>query len=321
LDLKKLIPTYTPLSKPLEFEYKFTIFTSIYNRANTLHRVFNSLQKQTYTNFELLLINDGSKDNSHKVALELIKTANFKVRYINNVVNRHKMACLVQGIELAQGEFFLPFDSDDECVENALETFLDIFNSIPKERLDSISGVTCLCVDQNGNLIDEKLKGTPFYSSSFENRVLNLSLSEKWGFTKTEILKGISINPEVFSQGYIPEGVIWSLLSKHNFKTVYTNDVLRIYYLNTENRISKQNHKNDAFGMAVFSLCLLNWFSKDYFWNYPKIILTRIYTLLRAAIFLDFEKSDYTNAIEDRSMKFIFSSLWPFKKLLLKLIG
>src|SRR5690606_15351129 len=108
---------YTPLSKPLEFEYKFTIFTSIYNRANTLHRVFNSLQKQTYTNFELLLINDGSKDNSHKVALELIKTANFKVRYINNVVNRHKMACLVQGIELAQGEFFLPFDSDDECVE------------------------------------------------------------------------------------------------------------------------------------------------------------------------------------------------------------
>ncbi|MCX7548393.1 glycosyltransferase family 2 protein [Xanthomarina sp. F1114] len=321
MDLKKLIPTYTPIKNPTEFEYKFTIFTPIFNRADTLHRVFNSLQKQTYSNFELLLINDGSTDNSHEVALELIKSANFKVRYINNLVNRHKMACMIQGVELAKGEFFLPLDSDDECVENALEVFLNRYNSIPKKLMSYVSGVTCLCADQNGNLIGEKFKQTPFLSSSFKNRLNNLNLEEKWGFTKTDILKGISINPIIFSKGYIPEGIIWNLLSKHHFKTVYTNDVLRIYYLDTENSISKQSYQDEAIGTAVFSLCFLNWFSKDYFWKNPKVILARIYTLLRASSFLDIKKGDYIRAIEDKRMKTLFNLLWPFKKIIFKVIG
>ena len=321
MDLKKLLPTYTPISKPNEYEFKYTIFTPVYNRADTIHRVFSSLEKQTYTNFELLIINDGSKDNSHEVIQDLISKSNLKIRYINNETNRHKMACLIQGIELAKGEFFLTLDSDDECVENALEVFLKRYDEIPKEKLPRISGVTCLCLNQFGNLIDEKFKTDPYYSNSFKNRLENQTLQEKWGFIKTDILRGVSVNPEVYSKGYIPEGIIWNLFSKHNYDTVYTNDTLRIYHMDTGNRISNQNHKNDAYGMAVFSLCILNWFKKDYFWKNPKVFLIRIYSLLRASIFLDFKLSDYLKAIDDKSMRFLFRLFWPFKNMLLKIIG
>ncbi|TYA58942.1 glycosyltransferase family 2 protein [Formosa maritima] len=321
MNLKELLPTYNSLEKPTEFDYKFTIFTPVYNRADTIHRVFNSLERQTFKDFELLIINDGSKDNSHEVIQELISKSKLNIRYVNNETNRHKMACIVQGINLAKGEFFLPLDSDDECVENALEVFLKIYNNIPLEKQSYISGVTCLCVDQHGNLIDEKFKETPFYSSSFENRLNELSLEEKWGFVKTDILKGVYINPEVFSKGYIPEGIIWNLLSKHQFKTVFTNDIQRIYYLDTGNRISNQNHKNDAFGMAVFSLCILNWFYKDYFWKNPKVFLIRVYSLIRAAIFLDFKRQDYIKALDSKKIKLLVNLCWPFKKMFFKIIG
>jgi glycosyltransferase involved in cell wall biosynthesis len=315
MPLKELLPSYTPLVNSSRFDYKFTVFTPVYNRADTIHRVFDSLEKQTFKDFELLIINDGSKDNSHDVIKKLISKSHLNIHYINNETNRHKMACIIQGVELAKGEFFLPLDSDDKCVENALEIFLKRYQSIPEEKQDKISGVTCLCEDQDGNLIDEKFKISPFYSSSFENRLNNVSLSEKWGFTKTDVLRGITINPKIYSKGYIPEGIIWNLIAKHHFKTLYTNDVLRIYYLDTGNRISNQDHAKDAFGMAIFSLCLLNWFYKDYFTKNPKIFLIRIYTLLRAANYLNFRRQDFVRALENNSLKLIITFLWPFKKL------
>lgn len=321
MNLKELLPTYRPIEKPSEFDYKFTLFTPVYNRADTIHRVFNSLEKQTFKDFEFLIINDGSKDDSHEVIQELISKSNLNIRYVNNETNRHKMACIVQGVELAKGEFFLPLDSDDECVENALEIFLERYNNIPEEKLANISGVTCLCVDQNGNLVDEKFKIDPLYSTSFENRLNELSLSEKWGFIKTDILRGIHVNPEVYSKGYIPEGILWNLIAKHKYQTMYTNDVLRIYYLDTGNRISNQDHAKDAFGMVVFSLCILNWFYKDYFWKNPKVFLIRVYSLIRAAIFLDYKRQDYIAALESKGIKLLVNLCWPFKKLFLKIIG
>jgi len=321
MNLKELLPTYTALEKASVFDYKFTLFTPVYNRADTVHRVFNSLENQTFKDFELLIINDGSRDNSHEVIQELIEKSNLNIRYINNKENRHKMACLIQGFELAKGEFFLTLDSDDECVENALEVFLKRYNEIPKEKLPRISGLTCLCVNQYGNLIDEKFKEDPYYSNTFKNRLENQTLQEKWGFIKTDVLRGVHVNPEVFSKGYIPEGIIWNLFSKHNYDTVYTNDTLRIYHMDTGNRISNQNHKNDAFGMAIFSLCILNWFSKDYFWKNPKLFLIRVYSLIRAAIFLDFKRQDYIDAIEPKGIKLLVNLCWPFRRLFLKIIG
>lgn len=315
MNLNDLMPKYIPLETPSEFDYKFTVFTPVYNREDTIHRVFECLEKQTFTDFEFLIINDGSQDNSHEEIKRLISKSNLKIQYINNKINRHKMACIVEAVSVAKGEFFLTLDSDDACVENALEIFLKRYNSIPKDIQSNISGVTSLCIDQDGNLVGEMFKEDPIYSSTFENRLKNENLSEKWGFTKTDVLKSIQVNPEIFSKGCIPEGVLWNLISKQHFKTMYTNDVLRIYYLDASNRLSDEQHESNAFGMAVFSLCLLNWFYKDFFWKNPKIFLARMFALLRSANYLNYKRQDYINAMNDNSLKFIFTMCWPFKKM------
>ncbi|WP_250436286.1 glycosyltransferase family 2 protein [Hanstruepera flava] len=314
MTLTELIPTFTGIVN-FESHYTFTIFTPVYNRADTLERVFTSLNNQTFRDFELVLINDGSTDNSHKVAQELIKTADFPIQYVNNPKNQHKMACFFQAIEMARGKFILPFDSDDECLPSALQVFKEQYNAIPIDKKEKISGVTCLCKDQNGKLIGQKFPKSPYYSNTFKQNIESPLTSEKWGFTRTDILKGIEVNKNIFSRGYIPEGIIWELISKEGFTTKYINEILRIYYLDTENRISIQNHEKDAFGMAVYSLSILNWFQNDYLFKTPKLFIKRCYTLLRAAQYLEFSLKDYLNAIENKTLKLVFLMGWPFKKL------
>lgn len=52
--------------------YKFTVFTPVYNGAATIHRVFESMKNQTYGNWEWIIINDGSTDDSDSVIKSLI---------------------------------------------------------------------------------------------------------------------------------------------------------------------------------------------------------------------------------------------------------
>ncbi|TYB76238.1 glycosyltransferase family 2 protein [Bizionia myxarmorum] len=315
MNLQALLPSYSKQPNA-NYIYRFTVFTPVYNRADTLERVFKSLENQTFKDFELVIINDGSTDNSHDVIESLIKTASFPINYINNAVNKHKMACFFQAIHLAQGEFILPFDSDDACVPKALELLSKEYDEIPDALKPNISGVTVLCEDQNGNLVGKAFEKQPYYSNTFLSSREHLEATEKWGFTKTSVLKGIQVNEAIFAKGYIPEGIIWELIAKEGFQTKYVNHILRIYYLDSENAISIQNHKKDAFGMALYSLCILNWFYKDYFLKYPSLFIKRILTLLRAAYYLNYPLKSYVNAINPFLLKVLFIIGWPFKKLL-----
>lgn len=309
------LPTLKTESITNNFKYKFTIFTPVYNREDTIHRVFNSLNKQTFTDFELILINDGSTDNSHQIILELLKTARFKVNYINNLENQHKMACFFQAIDLAQGKFLIILDSDDECVENALNVFNETYDSIPANKIKMISGVTALCKDVTGQLIGEKFPKNPYYSNTFRQQLYFPNSKERWGFTKTEILKNIKINPEMFSKGLIPEGLIWEFISSQGYETLYTNKMLRIYHTDTHNRLSNRDHEKNSFGMAIYSISAINWFSKSYLSKKPTYFLKRTYTLLRAANYLNYKKQDYLRALPNNTLKNIFKMGWYFKHL------
>ena len=48
----------------MEFAYKITVFTPAYNRAHTLEALYRSLQRQTFHNFEWLIVDDGSADGT-----------------------------------------------------------------------------------------------------------------------------------------------------------------------------------------------------------------------------------------------------------------
>lgn len=319
MQLKTSIPYIEQLPQ-IEFKYRFTVFTPVYNGAETIERVFKSLNSQTFLDFELVIINDGSEDNSNEKIIELLKDASFPVNYINNKINKNKMSCFFEAIKEAKGEFLLPFDADDECIADALKILETEYTNIPEHLKPQISGVTALCRDQNNEMVGDEFPEDPFYSNSFESNNLHKIRGEKWGFTKTSILKGIHINEELFGKGLIPESTIWYLISKNNYLTKYVNKPLRIYYTDTPGSLSTPNYKKNALGAVVHSIASINWFQKKYLLKTPKFFLKRLFVLLRSSNYLDFKKADYLTSLDSGFIRNLCFLLWPLRRILLRLI-
>ena len=97
----------------MEFAYKITVFTPAYNRAHTLEKLYRSLQRQTFHNFEWLIVDDGSTDGTAKLVNNWQAEENpFPVRYVWQE-NGGKCRAINYGLELAAGELFFTVDADD----------------------------------------------------------------------------------------------------------------------------------------------------------------------------------------------------------------
>lgn len=110
-----------------------SIIVPIYNAEKYIHRCLDSLLAQTYKNFELILINDGSIDNSGKICDEYSQRDNrIKVIHKNNGGVASARQC---GIENAKGEYTIHVDPDDWVESNMLE---ELYNKAIKEKADVV---------------------------------------------------------------------------------------------------------------------------------------------------------------------------------------
>jgi len=98
----------------------FTVFTPTYNRAHLLGRLFESLQRQTARNFEWLIVDDGSEDETEASVAQFIAEADFPVRYFRQR-NQGKHIAINAAVEQAHGDWYLPVDSDDFLADSCLE--------------------------------------------------------------------------------------------------------------------------------------------------------------------------------------------------------
>ncbi|MBT8266887.1 MAG: glycosyltransferase family 2 protein [Bacteroidia bacterium] len=315
MNFKNLMPEYIP-EESKEFKYLFTVFTPVYNCQDTISRVHDSLINQTCKDFEWLIINDGSTDATHDRIKSIQKNTPLNIRYIKNNINQHKMHCFMQAIPLAEGELFLTLDADDECVENALEIFEKEYTNIPNDLKVTIAAVTGICLDQYGALIGSRFPYQPFYSNTFKSNAIYKISGEKWGFTKTNVLRNLKYHNDFISNGFMPEGLIWNLLSKQGYTTKYINTPLRIYHTGLENSISSSGFEKTALGSATQYIANFNWFFNSYFIKAPIFFLKNLYFLLRISKYLDFNLKTYTTSIDSFVIKFFFVLLWPIRKFL-----
>ena len=104
-------------------ESLISIILPIYNKESYIHKCIISILKQNYKNFELIIINDGSTDNSDKIIRETIKGHdNIKYyKYKNNGVSIARN----YGIKHSIGKYILFIDADDWIEENYLETLVN----------------------------------------------------------------------------------------------------------------------------------------------------------------------------------------------------
>ena len=114
---------------------KISVIVPVYNTEKYLRKTVDSLLNQTYKDLEILLIDDGSCDNSGKICEEYAQTDS-RIKVVHQE-NQGLSAVRNRGIELATGEYLCFVDSDDFVETDTYEVFNNI---IEKEKVDFING-------------------------------------------------------------------------------------------------------------------------------------------------------------------------------------
>ena len=134
-----------------EYRDKVSIIMPVYNTEKYLKEAINSVLAQSYSNFELIIVDDGSTDNSLKIAGEFAKKDK-RVTVIALKENRGFAKARNQGLKRARGEFITCMDSDDIMLLNAIKARVGFLNSHPE--VDLVFGKINKVIDKDGNPIE-----------------------------------------------------------------------------------------------------------------------------------------------------------------------
>ena len=126
-----------------------TIFTPTYNRLELLKKLAESLEIQTNKNFNWLIIDDGSEDNTEDWINNYMKESNFEIHYIKQK-NQGKHVAFNKAIESCNTEFLINVDSDDFLDENAIQIIYQMITSLDEKDIG------CICGKKIGNNHDVK---------------------------------------------------------------------------------------------------------------------------------------------------------------------
>lgn len=195
-----------------------TVFTSTYNRAYLLPRLYESLKKQTFKDFEWLIVDDGSIDGTRDLVDGWVTEGHLDIRYYYQE-NGGKHRAINKGAQLAKGEWFFIVDSDDYLPDNSLEIASKWIDTIKDD--DSFAGV-CGVKKDITEKIDcgfnfEFLDASPLYGTE-------ISRIDKAEIFRTSILKGFPF-PDFPGERFCAEGLIWSRIGLY-YKLRYFNEVI-----------------------------------------------------------------------------------------------
>ena len=205
--------------------YKYSICTPCFNSSSTIKVLYESLEGLGFKDFEWIVVNDGSDDNTSTILKEFMETASFDIDFYDFNENKMVTYCYNFLVKQSKGEFLILLDHDDMIKHNALERFnfyLDSY-SIPQEK--KIAGIISNCEDENGNLVGTPFPESPLVEGFFEIMFDHGVRGEKFFCYKTEIMKEFNFPLE---DKYVPEStVMWNISSK--YKTIFINESLRTY--------------------------------------------------------------------------------------------
>lgn len=244
---------------------RFTVCTATYNRAHTLERVFTSLLAQTERDFEWVIIDDGSTDNTAELIGQWKQSASFPIRY-EFQTNQGKHIAVNRGAQMALGELFVIADSDDTFFPKALETFLDAWMAIPESRRHNFTGVTGLCVTDAGEIIGDKFPQDVLDTTALEVCYRYNIAGEKWGFHRTDVIQRFP-SPSLKGLPFFAESIIWHRIGR-KYKTRFINKPVRIYKQDAGNQITTRSPKERSPARIFYAIILND--DHDYLFVAPR---------------------------------------------------
>lgn len=204
----------------------FTIFIPTFNRAYILPRTLASIERQTLHDFEVLVVDDGSTDNTRALVQAWAQRVPFEVRY-HWQQNGGKHVAHNTMLGLARGEFVVLLDSDDVLAPAALERFRYHWEQIPADRRDQFAGVEGLMAYMNGGLCGKPFPEPVLDSDHIDVRVRRGISGEKRGAIRTEILRRFPY-PVFAGERHIRPSLLWDRLAEAGYRFRFFNEVVQL---------------------------------------------------------------------------------------------
>ncbi|WMJ85814.1 glycosyltransferase family 2 protein [Anaerocolumna sp. MB42-C2] len=230
----------------------FSIIIPIYNVEKYLNKCVSSILKQDFVDFELLLINDCSTDNSLQIAQEYVKDN--RVQLINKESNSGLSDTRNIGIRNAKGQYIIFIDSDD-YVE--LGCFHKLFEVISENKFPDIVYTGFIEERGNNSLLkygyasqkNRYFDGNAFLRSELKKRTLYAAAC--FGIYKRELL--IS-NNLLFKSGIFHEDELWTPQVVYHANSVYTSEMAFYHYIRRNESITKVKDKTQN-GLDLIESC------------------------------------------------------------------
>lgn len=257
-----------------------SILTPTYNRGHVLHRAYESLRRQTTRDFEWIVVDDGSTDDTPALLERWQEEADFPIAWYRYENNRGRNAAVNSGAKLVSGDYTVILDSDDELLDDALETIECWRERTGVDTIPSVSGLYFRCVDEFGELVGKLEKGG---STRLPQKTIRIPVREArylLGMTfefinvvKTDISRERRFL-ELTDSEHGPLIVTHMEISKR-YETIYVDQPIRRYFRNDgEVRLSDKSFGAIKWprGNYLRALAILN-DDIEFLWRSPKQFL------------------------------------------------
>lgn len=233
----------------MAFKYKITLFTPTYNRAYILDNLYRSVQRQTFRDFEWIIIDDGSSDNTEELIRGWMEDGNdFPIRFYK-VSNGGKCRAINRGLDLAEGELFFVMDSDDYLTDDALEKVAHWF-----EQIDPSSDIQGIVANRGYTPCDTQ--NYLFAESHLDQSLLSIYTlfrdgrqvfdGERAFVFFTDFHRKYNY-PEFEGENFMTEAVAWNRMAHDGYKMRFYNDIIWVF-----------EYKEDGLTRAGSSIFLRN---------------------------------------------------------------
>jgi len=221
----------------LNYNCEISIVIPVYNGEKYLSDCINSILKQTFEDFELIIIDDGSIDNTADI-IQQFKNQDYRIRFIRQT-NRGQGHARNRGLKLASADYVCFIDADDTLSSNFLS---ELYNDITKYNADiAISNWEYYTKDSN--LYRKNLNPFKKYEILSGKKVEDI-LSEKIYFTVNKLYRKdfLNTNQIAYGEGFIYEDFQFFVTSFTKAKKVVINPKFLYYVRLNSQSVTKTNH-------------------------------------------------------------------------------
>lgn len=200
-----------------------SIITPTYNRADLLYKAYESLKKQTSQDFEWIIVDDGSEDNTKETVEKFILEQKIDIKYYYKE-NGGKHTAVNVGVINANGMLMLILDSDDSLLIDAVETINSDWKLYSQNS--NICGLSYNRKITNLQIENKKVMPARIISSHIAFRYNDGFIKDRVEVYRTDVMKEYPF-PQFENERFLSEAIVWNKIA-YTYDTVYIDK--DIYY-------------------------------------------------------------------------------------------